>query len=100
MENPTITKILNNFDYESVHAYMLLTNWRWYNFKAHTEQVPSIEEIMSTAREVLQRSYETNECVQAGGFVAICYQTNGEKFVGLFFSIADADAIDTTENLN
>ena len=88
MENKVLTKILDNFDYETARAYMVLTKWEWYDQLTGEMEVPSIKQLKSTAKTILLQSYETCECVQIGGLVAICNQTKYGKYAGLFFRIA------------
>ena len=88
MEDVALDKLLNNFDFETVHNYMKMKNWEWYNSETRSMQVPSLHEIKETAAYVLRQSYKINGSVQTGGFVATCRPTKTGKLMELFFSIA------------
>jgi hypothetical protein len=67
------SEIMESFDFESVHAHMVETNWKWYNRKEEGMKVPDVEDIRSTARSLLTQAI-WNETpvsnVATGGFHA------------------------------
>ena len=67
------SEIMESFDFESVHAYMEETGWKWYNRKTEGMKVPDIEDIRHTARSLLTQAI-WNETpvsnVATGGFHA------------------------------
>ncbi len=42
-----VTDILKRFDFQKVHDYMILTNWKW------RDEIPSLEELRLTAARLL-----------------------------------------------
>lgn len=68
-----INYIIEKFNFEKVHAYMVLTNWRYRG----NDKPPSIEELKDTAYYVLSRCLvevykDENKChfCSTGGFKA------------------------------
>ena len=75
MKSETLTtfenreRVLENFDFEKVHAYMTLTNWTWRG----NEKPPTIQELESTATTLMYKIDEDPKetSVQGtGGFYA------------------------------
>ena len=64
-------EIIERFDFEKVHAYMQLTDWKWCTSNGDME-VPSIEELKSTAEGLLNKLVweDKNKFVATGGFHA------------------------------
>jgi|APGre2960657505_1045072.scaffolds.fasta_scaffold248107_2 hypothetical protein len=66
-----IKGILEGFDFQKVHDYMVLTNWTWAN--PYGISIPSVQELKSTAA-ILLRSVASDEkeysSTATGGFVA------------------------------
>ena len=67
------SEIMDSFDFESVHAHMEETGWKWYNRNTEGMKVPDIEDIRHTARSLLTQAI-WNETpvsnVATGGFHA------------------------------
>jgi anion-transporting ArsA/GET3 family ATPase len=42
-----LNNIMERFDFEKVHAYMKLTNWKWI------DEVPSVNKLRTTAEKLL-----------------------------------------------
>ena len=63
-----IDKIISDFDFEKVHQVMNVTNWRW----ARSHGVPSVEELMLCAQELLQdvSKMGVGYSIGTGGFKA------------------------------
>lgn len=49
-----IEKLINEFNFETVHIALKALDWQWYEFKA----VPSIEQLKNYARQLLYDSYD------------------------------------------
>lgn len=52
-KSTSYSDVIENFDFESVHDYMVKTNWTWafpYDVKG---RVPNICEMMETAKDLL-----------------------------------------------
>lgn len=47
-----IETLLERFDFQKVHDYMLLTNWTWVN--TYGQSVPTVDELRSTAIRLLR----------------------------------------------
>ena len=63
-----ITEILDNFDFKKVHAYMVLTDWKW-----HETHVPTVEELREVAHRNLLyacRADEAETICSSGGLTA------------------------------
>lgn len=81
-----INFIMDSFDFEKVHKYMKLDDWKWGIINA----IPTVEELKSTARNLLVsiKNEESGYYVSTGGFTAMkCYDS-----LRLMFSIDDVDS--------
>jgi len=83
-----IKYIMEKFDFEKIHAYMVLTNWRYRN----NDKSPSIEELKITACSVIDKClievYKDDNIYHFcsfGGFKASYYPK--EKNIELSFII-------------
>lgn len=59
--------IMERFDFEKVHAYMKLTNWKWI------DEVPSVNKLRTTAERLLYdviASDDSTTTSGTGGFTA------------------------------
>lgn len=59
--------IMERFDFEKVHAYMKLTNWKWI------DEVPSVNMLRTTAERLLYNVIVSDDMVATsgtGGFIA------------------------------
>ena len=68
MMTPTITEIMNRFDFEKVRALMLVNNWAWHGER----QPPSIDDmikIVSGLYRSMCGSDRPNTRMSSGGFV-------------------------------
>jgi len=77
----TINEILDKFDFEKVHAFMVLTNWKWFT------RIPTVEELRDTAHGLLQTVLAAREqdfSMVTGGLTA--YKLAGGE-VGLTFEL-------------
>jgi len=79
--------ILERFDFERVHAYMVLTGWKWL------DNAPTIEDIKCSAASLLysvidwQDRNPKNEgvCNGTGGFYAYRFKWDGRNHFKLTF---------------
>ena len=67
--------VIENFDFESIHQYMIETNWTWAFPYEIEGRVPSIEEMKETAKDLLVQVLFTETTlpeywIQSGGFRA------------------------------
>lgn len=63
--------IMNYFNFEKVHNYMVETDWRWY--QGEKMVVPSLEEIRAHSRSLLTQAIWHGDdvtLVGSGGFTA------------------------------
>lgn len=75
--NELIDDIVNNFNFETVHKYMKLIDWTWYQGNG-TYKTPTVPEMKESARTLLADTYrefkkqgETEWNIFNGGFQAI-----------------------------
>lgn len=66
-------KIMNTFNFEAVHKYMVEKNQEWYMGSVTGMKVPDIEDLKITARDLLTKAAYDREKVSnvgTGGFMA------------------------------
>lgn len=66
-----IETLLERFDFQKVHGYMILTNWTWVN--SYGQSVPTVDELRSTAIRLLRSVAEDTKDYSStgtGGLVA------------------------------
>lgn len=85
-----INKVMNNFNFEKVHAAMEAMRWEWWG-----EGVPTIETLKKVARGLLNDAIDSliSENVpryrtSTGGFSACAYREGEEIFCYLVFEVA------------
>jgi len=64
--------IIENFDFEKVAAYMLITNWKWYD-TSNDGQIPNITRLRIAARTALFMAIDSphpSTNTGSGGFTA------------------------------
>lgn len=64
-ESLSIEEIMNRFDFEKVHQYMVATDWKWL------DEVPEMEDLRQTAlRLLVEAQMDKNDVtsVGTGGF--------------------------------
>ena len=52
-KSTSYSDVIENFDFESIHQYMIETNWTWAFPYEIEGRVPSIEEMKETAKDLL-----------------------------------------------
>lgn len=75
-----VEEIMEQFPFEQVHAYMVLTGWRWLSGKG-LFGVPTLEQVRDTARDLLTRaeaSERTRYEIMTGGFRATATRSRVE----------------------
>lgn len=61
-----IQYIMETFNFEQVHDFMVNTNWTWHN-----EGVPSVAQLKETAKDLLKRvTYSSHDMLATGGLEA------------------------------
>lgn len=83
-------RVLKEFNYEKVHAYMLLTNWGWRG-----KGTPTIEEIKQTASLNMYQAIKTfrgkgednqeSTMTGTGGFYAYIFNWGGKAHIKMTF---------------
>ena len=72
-----IDDIMDTFDFEEVHSWMVHSNWTWGNMDGQS-RVPDIYEIRQSARERLKQAAATGySCT--GGFTAELTENEDEN---------------------
>lgn len=68
-----VNHIMESFDFDKVHAYMKLTDWKWHSFD--TPKVPDVEDLRKTAHTLLVKIALDREVGDAGsgGFTVAMY---------------------------
>jgi len=82
----TLAEIIDRFDFEKVHAYMVLTKWHWLG----SSEAPSIEELKETVCQLfysLQNCYRDNNKCSTGGFVLSYFTWDSGVEYNLTFSL-------------
>ena len=78
--------IIERFDFQAVHDYMLRTDWQWESIGG----VPGIPVLKETARELLESvasgTYVSNS---SGGFRASLHFTDNTTYLKLTFEICE-----------
>ena len=74
-KSTSYSDVIENFDFESIHQYMIETNWTWAFPYEIEGRVPSIEEMKETAKDLLVQVLFTETTlpeywIQSGGFRA------------------------------
>lgn len=74
-KSTSYSDVIENFDFKSIHQYMIETNWTWAFPYEIEGRVPSIEEMKETAKDLLVQVLFTETMlpeywIQSGGFRA------------------------------
>jgi hypothetical protein len=72
-----IQKIVENFDFETVHKVMVALNWKWG--EGNDAHIPSIDELRESATNYLKQTKKAKSkhySVGSGGFVATRWCNN------------------------
>lgn len=74
-KSTSYTDVIENFDFETVHQYMIETNWTWAFPYEREGRVPSIKELKEAAKDLLIQVLFTQTdapeyWLQTGGFRA------------------------------
>lgn len=74
-KSTSYTSVIENFDFEAIHKYMVESGWTWAFPYEETGRVPNIDEMKKTALELLIQVLFTQTTipqywVQSGGFRA------------------------------
>ena len=74
-KSTSYSDVIENFDFKSIHQYMIETNWTWAFPYEIEGRVPSIEEMKETAKDLLVQVLFTETTlpeywIQSGGFRA------------------------------
>ena len=68
-----VGQIMESFDFDKVHAFMKLTDWKWHSFDE--PRVPDVEDLKATAHSLLVKIALDREVGDAGqgGFTVAMY---------------------------
>lgn len=87
----TITKCLERFNFERVHAMMVAVDWKWsISSGPDGFRVPTIQELKSQAERLLYAAVRDADTVASGGFVASYNVKHERASVTLRFVAAEA----------
>lgn len=64
-----IADVMENFRFDKVHAFMVLTDWVWNIQDENDSRVPTIEEIKAETKLLLSKAYD--KCKENGEDYAI-----------------------------
>lgn len=85
-----INDILNRFNFKRVRLVMKALNWKWYTASLEGEEIPSIERMQATAKDLLTQVATTRNVVCAtGGFYAHRY---GDGVLELSFIVENYES--------
>jgi len=99
--NAMVETLLENMDFEKIHALMVVNKWTWstydYQTKVHENQVPTLEALKITARTLIVRMLgePIGSSIGTGGFnVSVLRMQNSvpDHFYRLSFDWASAQA--------
>lgn len=100
LEKAKINNILDQFNFNKVHDYMVSVNWRWA-FAKSKDGVPTVDELKKEAHRLLINSVEEKTNISTGGFKAI-YEAEDEwdddPYIGLEFIIEECEGFDSDED--
>ncbi len=71
-----IEYIMQTFNFEKVHAYMLLTKWKWRG------ELPTLVEVQACGRDLLERVVAKDiNSASTGGFTACKFDGGGLQLI-------------------
>jgi hypothetical protein len=73
LDGHDLNRVMDGFDFEKVHAYMVLTNWKWVGRADAEMKTPTIEKLRIIGENLLWMCIEDNAPAAAkgtGGFMA------------------------------
>lgn len=90
-----IIEVLSNFRFDKVHTAMVAVEWKWTQ-PDNSMRIPTRDELVTKARELLERVWAEKGTCRTGGFSAWCENdSNGldDEFVsfGLSFTLEWSD---------
>ncbi len=90
-----IEKLLNEFDFKSVHIALKALNWEWYEYQG----VPSENQLKDYAKKLLNDCYENNviKISSTSGFKAQ-YKKGREDMLFLEFNITSKSVFYINQN--
>lgn len=93
-------EIMDKFDFEGVHALMVVNNWTYRGDK----EIPDVEELKSTVRQLIytmENQERINNRCATGGFVLTRFQWDSSLEMDLIFSWRRSSAsLSTWEETN
>lgn len=88
-QRDAIEEVMDTFDFETVHKYMVATNWEWYA----SHGVPDIYEIKKEARRLMHDCIVGKyQSIETGGFCANAFESENKTAIRLWFSIESVTA--------
>ena len=84
-----IQNIMEDFDFQKVHAVMEQLDWKWAMTKYG---VPTLDELKSEAKRLLIDACVERTCVSTGGFRAVyeeSFQGDPDPYIGLEFIVVE-----------
>lgn len=73
LDGNDLNRVMDGFDFEKVHAYMVLTKWTWWNQSKNDYYQPSLEALRIQAETLLWKVMESETpatSIGTGGFMA------------------------------
>lgn len=98
-DHDVIWDIINNFDFDYVHRVMTLIKWGWYQPECDSIEIPDIEHLRDTARNMLvectsrARKVSGQYTLGSGGFFVYAeYEPSTSKvYLKLAFELSSWD---------
>ena len=76
-EKKLIDKILENFDFDKVHQYMVSVDWKWFS----VDRVPTVYDLIKESKRLLKEVCKRDAVsISTGGLFVERYCENGETF--------------------
>ena len=84
-----ITPVMDWFNFEEVHRYMVETEWVWWHDETQSYKTPSLARIKKTAKRLLISALKNAPAThQSGGFIAKSWlNEDNERQLELYFYI-------------
>lgn len=97
-----IQYVLDKFNFEKVLVTMNALDWHWITTRGDGHEIPSIQRMKVTARNLMERAYtdliKDDKCkvysTGTGGFCATCSEEDNKYYFVLQFVLTEYDSED------
>ncbi|GAC1455468.1 MAG: hypothetical protein PVSMB1_04990 [Gemmatimonadaceae bacterium] len=90
-----IAEVMRDFNFDKVHAAMVAVGWKWRQDDGESLKIPTRDDLVKTARDLLGMAWDHKDTIRTGGFAA-SFDPGDEATarlpnLGLWFTIASVD---------